>query len=481
MRFVILLALATCTFGQWSVNFDSGRAGIVHLFEWDWVTIAEECETFLGPAGYGGVQISPPNENRVIENRPWWERYQPISYVLDTRSGDRAALSDMVARCKAVGVKIYADVVINHMCGVGGTGTGTAGSAFDANTYDFPSVPYTSADFNDANCQTSSGMIEDYGQAEQVRNCQLVGLTDLNQGNADVRAKIAAYMNDLISIGITGFRVDASKHMWPQDLQLIYDQLNDLPEGGKATIYQEVIDQGGEAVSASEYYSLGRVTEFNYGKELAKNKDKIHFLNTFGEAWGLMPDSNALVFLNNHDNQRGHGGAGDVITFEDFYNLKIFNAFMMAWPYGEPRIMSSYEFDNTDQGPPASPRSVNADGSCGNGWVCEHRWRQIKNMMPFAVAAKGQSVKNWWTNNNNQIAFSRGNKAFLAINKSGYEMNEKLQTGLAKGSYCDVISGDITDAGCTGSCVNVDDNGYAAINIKAGSDPVIAIHVNAMC
>lgn len=29
-------------------------------------------------------------------------------------------------------------------------------------------------------------------------------------------------------------------------------------------------------------------------------------------------------------------------------------------------------------------------------------------------------------------------------------MNEKLQTGLAKGSYCDVISGDITDAGCTG-------------------------------
>lgn len=61
MRFVILLALATCTFGQWSVNFDSGRAGIVHLFEWDWVTIAEECETFLGPAGYGGVQVRQLN------------------------------------------------------------------------------------------------------------------------------------------------------------------------------------------------------------------------------------------------------------------------------------------------------------------------------------------------------------------------------------------------------------------------------------
>jgi len=33
-----------------------------------------------------------------------------------------------------------------------------------------------------------------------------------------------------------------------------------------------------------------------------------------------MPDGNALVFLNNHDNQRGHGGAGNVITFEDSYS-----------------------------------------------------------------------------------------------------------------------------------------------------------------
>jgi len=29
----------------------------------------------------------------------------------------------MVDRCNAVGVRIYADVVINHMCGDGGSGT----------------------------------------------------------------------------------------------------------------------------------------------------------------------------------------------------------------------------------------------------------------------------------------------------------------------------------------------------------------------
>lgn len=39
---------------------------MVHLFEWKWRDIANECETFLGPNGFGGVQVSPPTENTVI-------------------------------------------------------------------------------------------------------------------------------------------------------------------------------------------------------------------------------------------------------------------------------------------------------------------------------------------------------------------------------------------------------------------------------
>jgi len=58
----------------------------------------------------------------------------------------------------------------------------------------------------------------------------------------------------------------------------------------------------------------------------------------------------------------------------------------------------------------------------------------------------GQPVSNWWTNGDNQIAFSRGNKAFLAINKAGYNLNEYLQTGLPGGDYCNVNAADV--AGC---------------------------------
>lgn len=51
----------------------SERTVIVHLFEWKWNDIADECERFLGPHGFAGVQISPPNEHAIVNTpfRPW--------------------------------------------------------------------------------------------------------------------------------------------------------------------------------------------------------------------------------------------------------------------------------------------------------------------------------------------------------------------------------------------------------------------------
>jgi alpha-amylase len=48
--------------------------------------------------------------------------------------------------------------------------------------------------------------------------------------------------------------------------------------------------------------------------------------------------------------------------------------------------------------------------TCGGGWICEHRWRQIYNMARFRNVVASQLVQNWWDNDYNQIAFSRGNK-----------------------------------------------------------------------
>lgn len=39
-------------------NYVPGHDVMVHLLEWKWTDIAEECETFLGIKGYGGIQVS---------------------------------------------------------------------------------------------------------------------------------------------------------------------------------------------------------------------------------------------------------------------------------------------------------------------------------------------------------------------------------------------------------------------------------------
>ena len=52
---------------------------------------------------------------------------------------------------------------------------------------------------------------------------------------------------------------------------------------------------------------------------------------------------------------------------------------------------------------------------------------------------------------------------------------------MASGTYCDVIAGDVTETGCTGSTVTVDGSGYAHIYIdNDSSDPVVAIHAGSI-
>ncbi|XP_077954803.1 alpha-amylase-like [Gasterosteus aculeatus] len=509
MKLLILVALFGLGLAQHNPNTKHGRTSIVHLFGWRWADIAAECERFLGPNGFGGVQISPPTENIVVNSpwRPWWQRYQPVSYKLCSRSGSESELRDMITRCNNVGVNIYSDIVINHMCGVGrGEGTHSAcGTWFSSDREDFPSVPYSQLDFNDYKCKTSNGNIQNYGDANQVRNCRLEGLLDLSLEKEYVRGKAADLLNKLIDMGVAGFRVDTCKHMWPGDLSAVFGRLRNLntkwfPSGSRPFIVQEVIDLGGESISAKEYVHLGRVTEFKYGAKLGNifrkwNGEKLSYTKNWGEAWGFMSNSNALVFVDNHDNQRGHGGGGSsIISFWDPKLHKMAVSYMLAHPYGLTRVMSSYRWDrhfvngkdqNDWMGPPShsdgSTKSVpiNADQTCGDGWVCEHRWRQIKNMVIFRNVVNGQPHSNWWDNQSNQVAFGRGNRGFIVFNNDDWNLDVTLNTGMPGGTYCDVISGEKKGSSCTGKQIQVGGDGRAHFKISnRDADPFVAIHAN---
>lgn len=483
-RFVLVIALLLATFAATALPARQAQAQatprtvFVHLFEWKWTDIAQECETFLGPRGFAGVQVSPPNEHAVVAGYPWYQRYQPVSYQITSRSGTRAQFQDMVTRCKAVGVDIYVDAVINHMTGVG-SGTGYAGSPFTPYTY--PGT-YQSWDFHHCG-RNGNDDIVNYGDRYEVQNCELVNLADLDTGSTYVRDRLAAYMNDLIGMGVAGFRIDAAKHMAAGDVSAIIGRLNNAPY-----VYQEVIGAAGEPVLPSEYFGSGDVTEFKYSTEIGRVflTGQLSWLSNFGEQWGMMASDKAIVFTDNHDNQRGHGGGGNVVTHKNGTVYDLANVFMLAWPYGYPQVMSSYDFTSESQGPPSDANGntnsiyVNGTPDCFDEWKCEHRWRPIANMVAFRNhTASAFSTNNWWTNGNNQIAFGRGDKGYVVINREGGSLTRTFQTGLAAGTYCNIIVADFntSNSTCSGQTITVNGAGQFTATVPAMG--ALAIHVGA--
>jgi alpha-amylase len=104
--------------------------------------------------------------------------------------------------------------------------------------------------------------------------------------------------------------------MWTEDLAVIYSRINNLnvhhgfAQGSRPFIFQEVIDYGGEVVSKYEYNKLGAVTEFRYGREVSnsfRGRNLLKWFVNWGEAWSLLPSTDALIFIDNHDNQRSYG------------------------------------------------------------------------------------------------------------------------------------------------------------------------------
>lgn len=106
--------------------------------------------------------------------------------------------------------------------------------------------------------------------------------------------------------------------IWPEDLENIFGRLNNLPTeqgfapNSKAFVVQEIISLGGDEPDMIPYFNFGRVTEFKVGVYFGDlfrkwNEQALRYLRNWGPDWGFIGDNNALVFVDNHDNQRGHG------------------------------------------------------------------------------------------------------------------------------------------------------------------------------
>ncbi|OGT96912.1 MAG: hypothetical protein A3I79_04130 [Gemmatimonadetes bacterium RIFCSPLOWO2_02_FULL_71_11] len=301
----------------------------------------------------------------------------------------------------------------------------------------------------------------------------------------------------LARLGVAGFRIDAAKHIQQVELDDILGRVNlTLAGEGKPLpyVFLEVVGGGGEAVTAYDYYGAGYssggaadITEFTFvgvgNKFRNVNGEHISQLNPNGPpggqfseaAWGLLPTDKAVVFLQNHDTQHNCG-----ISFRHGDTFRLANVWMLAQPYGYTSILSSYAFDcpvGNAMGPPSDADGWTNPVTCATSfetamigqWVCEHRDPYIRNMVGFRRVVAGTDINHWWDNRDDAIAFSRGDKGFVAINRESSTVSASVATGMPPGTYCDLLTGGLAGGACEGTTVVVDAAGTVQFNLASGS------------
>ena len=447
------------------------RDVIANLWEWNWVSIARECTNVLGPKGYGGVQVAPPQDSLSKTDgpvHPWWEVYQPVRYQLTSRMGNEAQFKSMVATCRKAGVKVYVDAIINHMTGQGNLSYG----GVTYSKYEYEGL-YTSANFHHtpADCPTASGNIEDFNNYLQVTKCELVSLSDLRTETSYVRNRVAAYLNKLISYGVSGFRVDAAKHVPQADLAAIEKLLHRTVDGTRPYIFLEVPPGGPGKLSPWAFIGQDDVLGFDFAGQVrdafksytTPPGGNITDLSVFGERAGLLPSEKSVVFIQNHDTERN----GSTLNYKDGATNILAHVFMLAYGYGTPQVYSSFAWTNPEGSPPADANGYVTNTDCDNGWVCIDRNKAVANMVGWHNYVGDAKIRNWTDDGVNLIAFSRGNRGWVAINNGATDKTMTFDTGLPRGTYCDVIHGNLVDRDCTGRTFKVDRHGHARVRVPA--------------
>ncbi|CAH7668422.1 glycoside hydrolase superfamily, partial [Phakopsora pachyrhizi] len=382
------------------------------LFQWKYRDIARECEEVLAPQGYGYVQVAPVQEYSVGEQ--WWRSYQPVSHKIGSRQGSEEDFDEMVLRCKAAGVGVIVDAVINHM----GTGTkgvnlnGSLGSVYQK--YEYPNL-YSSKNFHHCN-NGHRDLLRNFSDRYELQQCELYNLADLDTSQPEVQSRITDFLQLLVSKGVSGLRIDAAKHIDTKELEKILSKV-------RARIIQEVTVECDDGVKPMEYVPGGRVYSFQAARDITNffMNDGISYLAKpvpFGEDWGedYMPSSHSQVFVTNWDLERGKERYLRWDMEPKIYLLA--QTFLLVWGYGQVDVFSSYNFKTKDDNAPKG------EFECGrNSWRCEHRHPMILGAIQLRSASAGQPVLNILTEGTQRLAFNRGTTAFIAINNYDSEWN----------------------------------------------------------
>lgn len=437
--------ISSCNSGKDSKAVaDTNDDVILHAWSWSFDTIGANMKD-IAAAGYTYVQTSPANTCFVGEDGglalfsadgdsvrgKWYYYYQPTDWKIGNYLlGNRDQFKAMMDSAKKYNIKVIVDVLPNH-------------TAVD-HTAVLPDLDNAVGGHDKLFHANGFNDIRDYNDRYECTTGKMGGLPDVNTENPDFQHYYLTYVNDLLSLGVKGFRYDTAKYIGlpsdPLDSLASRNNFWDVATGRESVkglklavpadslfIYGEVLQD--KNVKEKEYAEYMNLTASAYGHALRTVLDKADFAADSLLSWHHPAEGKKLVtWVESHDTYANeHESAG--LTDQQ---IRMGWVFLASRQNGTPLFFSR---------PAGSTRENfwgnNRVGARGND---EFKHPEVVAANKFRKDMSGTPEKVISTDNGAVIEVSRGSSGVALINISGQEQNlNGLETTVPDGEYHDRV------------------------------------------
>ncbi len=391
---------------------------ILHAFNWRYADV-EARAAQIQQAGYRMVLVAPAYRS---EGTAWWARYQPQDYrVIENPLGNTVAFRSMVQALQARGIRVYADVLLNHMANESAQRSDlnypgqrllnryATSPSYYSGLRLFGDLRYNflgSLDFGPARC------ISDYNDVFQVQTWRLcggsgdTGLPDL-VANDWVVSQQQAYLRALKAIGVKGFRIDAAKHMPSTHMNRVLTA--DIKNG--MHVFGEVITSGGSGsgefdrflapyLQATDHaaYDFPMLNSIRNAFAPSGSMSQLVDPGAYGQA---LAGPRAITFTVTHDIPNNSGFRYLIMNATD---ETLAYAYLLGRGIGTPMVYS----DNNESG----------DGRWVNAWQRD----DLRRMIGFHNTTQGSDMQ-VLSHGACHLVYRRGDRGIVGINKCGTTVN----------------------------------------------------------
>ena len=423
----------------------SGTEAILHAWSWNFNNIAKNMKK-IADAGYSMVQTSPVQQcwnpegskgKLFSENEKegqWYFYYQPTDWKIGNHIvGSREEMKQMLDSAAKYNVRVIVDVLPNH-------------TAFDV---DEVSDDLVNAVGGRDKLYHSQGLnpVQDYNDRYQ---CTLWGsgaLPDVNTENKDFQKYYMQFVNDLLDLGVRGFRYDTAKHIGvhsdPVDSAsgVTENDFWDVATGQKAVkgvrlnvpyedlfVYGEVLQD--KNVPEKEYEEYFGQTASSYGWVLREMLEKGSAKDIDIIDWRHSASPETLTtWVESHDTYcNAHESAH--LTDDQIRTAWVF---LTARDKGTPLFFSR----------PAGSTRQNywGDNRLGEAGNDEYFHPEVVAVNHFRREMAGQPEDIQTCSDGEVLAVNRGNKGAALVNLSGLSKPLDVKTSLPDGKYRDEVYG----------------------------------------